>query len=549
MGSHLARQQTRRGRRRRGGGRLGRRLLVLLCVLLVLALGLAAAVTWRSGVTLAGDSVALARVEVQPLGGSLVSATAYGPDGVRVPLSISRSRLLPRRLLAPGETVTVVVTVRRPGWLAWALGHRKIERLKLRTPTPRLIGQWLTVPRHAPVQLHFAEPVTRVSYRIGQRSMWLWPQAAVSSRSGSRRLPARPRSRVPYGAGSGWAIRSAVSWFPVSSQPVVLVSPPAGGRSLRCSDPADVFAAAERGDRRDDAAALDRRSWAAGARPTATRCSSRRADSAFRLPLRCGSSFRARPRRRERELDRSAGPDARLDVAGANFLRLQQLLAELGYLPLSWSPTGDPVRTAAARRDRAARHSAGRALQLALPEHAARAATALDSRAAEHDHPRGRDDVRARQRPGRRRHRRRTASGARCSATRVAGKRRTAGYSYVYVHRDVPQLLDALAQRPDRPHLTRKHRRAGRSDRTRHLCRLRAHPGRDDERASTRTGRATTTRGSAGSATSTAAKRSTPSTARPTARRRASAASSSHSRPRRQVWPYTPIGTLVTIEN
>ena len=91
-------------------------------MVVVAALGLAAAIIWWSGATLAEDNVALAKVEVQPLGGSLVSAKAFGPNGRRIPLAVSGGRLLPKAKVTPGEQVTVEVVVRRPGWLGWALG-------------------------------------------------------------------------------------------------------------------------------------------------------------------------------------------------------------------------------------------------------------------------------------------------------------------------------------------------------------------------------------------------------------------------------------------
>ena len=50
----------------------------------VLALvGLVVAVLFWSGATLAGDPSALARVDVQPLGGTLESASASGPAVAR----------------------------------------------------------------------------------------------------------------------------------------------------------------------------------------------------------------------------------------------------------------------------------------------------------------------------------------------------------------------------------------------------------------------------------------------------------------------------------
>ena len=110
-------------RRRRRNGR--RWLFTLVGLLATAALALGAGVLWWSGATLALDNQALARVEVQPLGGSLVSSKAFAPDGTPVPVSVSRGRLLPQKLLTPGESVTVVTVVRRPGWLGWALGRTR----------------------------------------------------------------------------------------------------------------------------------------------------------------------------------------------------------------------------------------------------------------------------------------------------------------------------------------------------------------------------------------------------------------------------------------
>jgi peptidoglycan hydrolase-like protein with peptidoglycan-binding domain len=415
-------------------------LIVLLCLLLALALGLAAAVTWWSGVALAGDGVALARVEVQPLGGSLISATAYGPDGVRVPLSVSRSRLVPRSLLSPGETVTVVVTVRRPGWLSWALGQRKIERLKLRTPRSRLTGQWLTVPRQAAVQLHFAEPVTRVSYRIGQlhrvvlaggrRVVSLGHQAA----SGTVDVSSAVRSWERLGA------PVPVSWFPVSSQPVVLVSPPAGHQisplariRLTFSQPLKEATGGTMPRLSPDVPG----SWSATDSHTLVFT-----PSGFGFPFAAPLKLEL-PHEGDVGVGNSIGAPARTiswTIAGANFLRLEQLLAEAGYLPLSWSPAGDPVsRQPLAEADAAVNPPPGRftwrysntppELQRlwipGQPNTITRGAVMM----FEHDHGLAVDGI----------------AGERVwralLADAVAGKERTAGYSYVYVHRDVPQLL------------------------------------------------------------------------------------------------------------
>ena len=60
----------------------------VLGTLVVVLFGLAAAVWAWSGATLAADARALARLKVQPFGGTLVRARAFGPDGRMIPLLV-----------------------------------------------------------------------------------------------------------------------------------------------------------------------------------------------------------------------------------------------------------------------------------------------------------------------------------------------------------------------------------------------------------------------------------------------------------------------------
>src|SRR5947207_7217155 len=216
MASNVRLYGARRPRRRRG-----RRLLALLAVLAGAALALAAAVVWWSGATLAQDSVALARVELQPLAGSLRSAKAFRHDGRPIPIAAAGGRIVPRTLLAPGETVDVVVVVRRPAWLGWALGHDRTERLTLKTPNARLTERWLTVPAGSPLRVRFTEPVAKVAYAHhvvaarGRRVVSLetkTPSGTLDIASAAREWE-RPGPPV------------RVTWFPKSQLPVVLASP------------------------------------------------------------------------------------------------------------------------------------------------------------------------------------------------------------------------------------------------------------------------------------------------------------------------------------
>jgi peptidoglycan hydrolase-like protein with peptidoglycan-binding domain len=403
------------------------------------ALALAAAVVWWSGATLAGDAVALARVEVQPLGGSLVSARAFGPGGAPIPLSTAGGLLQPRTLLAPGEAVTVVVVVRRPSWLGWALGRSRTERLSLHTPLTRLTQQWPTLAARAPLRLRFAAPVAKVAYRTrsrvhavvaGGRVVSLGAQAP----SGTIEVASAARRWERLGE----PVR--VTWFPPSRLPAVLVSPSLDHAVSPLAAIRLTFSRAVSdalGDARPRFSAHVPGSWHAVDSHTLVFT-----PTGFGFPL--ASSLKLQL---PRPFTISAGSTAAkatrtidVNVSGASFLRLQQLLAGAGYLPLDWQPAGAPVAPQPrAEIDAAVSPPAGafhwryantptelrRLWVEGQPNQVTRGAVMM----FQHDHGLAVDSV----------------AGAQVwhalIADAIAGTRRTDGYSYVYVHRNLPQLL------------------------------------------------------------------------------------------------------------
>jgi peptidoglycan hydrolase-like protein with peptidoglycan-binding domain len=410
---------------------------VLAALVAAVALGLAAAILWWSGATLAGDDVALARVEVQPLGGSLVSAKAFGPGGARIPLTTRGGRLLPRTQLEPGEAVSVVVIVRRPSWLGWALGHSRTERLTVHTPLPRLTQRWLTVAAGAPVRVRFDQPVDRVSYGPRHSVVSVAGRQVVSlgklqARSIEVSSAARPWERL--------GDPERVTWFPVSHLPGLLVSPGVGGSlspraSIRLTFSRPVGDAI--GSKRPRFSAAVPGSWRAADSHTLVFT-----PTGFGFPL-AASLHLVLPRPLSVSLgDAAPSTASAIDwkVAGASFLRLQQLLAEGGYLPLNWQPAAAPVpkkpldEIAAAVTPPAGAFSwrfpntpseLQRLWIPAQPNEITRGAVMM----FEHDHGLAVDG----------------SAGAQVwralLADAIAGKQKTDGYSYVYVHRNVPQLL------------------------------------------------------------------------------------------------------------
>src|SRR5207247_839094 len=238
-------------------------------VVAVALLGLVTAVLAWSGATLAADATALARVEVQPFGGTLVRARAVAPDGRTIPLLVRGGRLTPRVQLTPGERVSVEAVIRRPGWLAWAAAARSWERLG----RPVAVS-WFPAAR-SPVLVSSPAPGAPLTPAAPIRLTFSKPLAAVL---GSARPKLSPRTRG--------------RWRQADSHTLVFV--PSG------------FGAGFATDLR------------------------------VRLPRAVAVVGRAgRGLRTTRGLEWTLPP--------GSLLRLQQLLAEAGYLPLEWQPSGPPV--------------------------------------------------------------------------------------------------------------------------------------------------------------------------------------------------------------
>ena len=314
----------------------------LVTVFVVALLGLVAGVLFWSGMTLAADATALARVEVQPLGGTLERVQAFGPGGRRIPLAVRNGRLTPRTRLTPGETVSVEAVVRRPGWLGWALGSTRRVQQTIRAPVVGVSERWLTVPPGSPVKVAFDRPVSAVAYGSVRRRAFGRPQDSLTLERGAPAGTVRVAAAARTWERLGRPV--AVSWFPPASLPVAL-SDPAPGAQLAPADPirltfSEPVAAVLGGNRPQ----LSPRTPGRWIQPDS--------HTLLFVPSGFGARFASDLRLdfpRAVALTGPSGAGLRTTrrigwtVPPGSTLRLQQLLAQAGYLPLDWTPAGAPV--------------------------------------------------------------------------------------------------------------------------------------------------------------------------------------------------------------
>jgi peptidoglycan hydrolase-like protein with peptidoglycan-binding domain len=414
--------------------------VILAAVAVLGAAAVAVVVAWPSA-SIGVDDAGLPQVRTPRLSGTLEQVTLHSADGTPVPAVMARDGTLrPTRPVVAGTALVAEAVVRRPGWIGWLAGHTQTSRLLVVAPTANLGARWLRVEPGAPVRVTFDRPVRAIRVTTGHRPKLV-------------RLP-RPTRTVSLGklgvAGSvgisavalAWERLpppTTVTWFPPGRAAMVLATPghgaglePGTPLTLRFSAPT---AAILRGRtptltprvpgtwHRTDARTLEFRPRGYGYG----------LDSRVKLTLPAPVLVMGGARKPVKTLAWT--------TPTASPLRLEQMLSLLRYLPFQWTAeSADAPRTAAGQISAALDPPAGRFTWRYpnVPPELARLWTpgrysSIDRGAVmafqnEHhltvDGFAGHDVWQA------------------LIADVIAGKARAGGYSYVYVHSTVPQSLN-----------------------------------------------------------------------------------------------------------
>jgi peptidoglycan hydrolase-like protein with peptidoglycan-binding domain len=208
---------------------------------LVIVLGAAAAVAIAlksSKASLTTDPAALAKVSLPLGGGTIESVRVYGgKTKSAIPVHLSGTQIWPNERIPAHETLTVQVVIKRPSTVAWVAGKTQRLNLTLTTPSAHLKAHFLTIASGQPLQLQFAEPVSTVSsgpeLTSLHRRVLGAPQSTVTlartSDAGSVYVAAAPRT---------WESSTAalVSWFPAGSA-TSAIAYPAPGSTIKATSP------------------------------------------------------------------------------------------------------------------------------------------------------------------------------------------------------------------------------------------------------------------------------------------------------------------------
>jgi lipoprotein-anchoring transpeptidase ErfK/SrfK len=308
-------------------------LLATLTLLLLAAVGaIVLAVTATPSIS--QDGQALARLDL-PFGtGTLKTLSVVGGrERNLIPVRLTDGRIWPRTRLAVGEPVTVVAVVRRPGWLSWLTGSTQTVRVTFRTPAAELSSHYLTVPHDRPLTLAFTHPVRLLEYGQAGR---LRPRVLSS-----------PHTRIAVSglasAGSMWVAvaprvwekprPSLIDWFPAGAAATAIANPTPGSRLTSNSPITLTFSkplAQVLGTRLPPVSPETQGSWRTVNSHT---ISFTPTGYGYGLGAHVSVALPAGVRLLGGQL-RGAESAASWSVPPGSTLRLQQLLAGLGYLPL-----------------------------------------------------------------------------------------------------------------------------------------------------------------------------------------------------------------------
>lgn len=415
--------------------------LALAGAVLVLVAALAyVGLAWPHG-SLRVDEVGLPQVQLPRLGGRLVRVSVRREDGAPIPVVLRPDGTLwPRRRVVPGTRLIVVAVFGRPGSISWISGRTQTSRLELVAPSARLLTRWPRVKAGAPLRLTFDRPVREVEVTgvrpIRTLRLQRPARAVVIGRLGGAagsvgiRAVAQTWERLPP--------PTTVTWFPPGKAAMLLARPRPGSLvgpttplRLRFSEPA--------------ARVLNGHPPSLEP-PAPGRWHTTDAHTLEFVPRGYGFGLNGRVQLKlpaRVQIGRARKPSRTITwtTPTASESRLEELLALLQYIPLRWTATrADAARTVSSQLAAAVHPPAGRftwrfpntpppLVALWRPGRF-NAVVRGAVMAFENEHDLSVDGI-----AGRR-------VWQALIADVIAGTPRAGGYSYVFVHSTVPQSLN-----------------------------------------------------------------------------------------------------------
>jgi hypothetical protein len=325
-------------------------------LLAVAGLAVVALIYASAHASLSADSNAIAKIGMPLGGGTIESATVVtGRHSARVPISVRDGKIWPTGLVPANQRLTVDVVVKRPGWISWLAGKTEHLHLSMITPVASLRSHFITVGAHRPLRLHFKSPVQVFAYGPAghlRRHVLASPQSVVTL----PRSPGQPAGTTFVAAAPrSWETsrQAAVSWFPTGSAATAMASP-APGTAIKPDTPITLTfqkpVQKALGSHLPPVSPATAGSWHA---ISTHAIQFRPAGYGYGLGAKVQIALPSGVKLVGGQSSGTANAGT-WTVPGGSTLRLQQILALLGYLPLNFKYAGAGVGLIPAEQEAAA---------------------------------------------------------------------------------------------------------------------------------------------------------------------------------------------------
>jgi len=311
----------------------------------------------RPSVRIAPSHTALAAVDVGGFG-TRVTALHAVADGKAVPVVIRNGSAWPVGSLAQGETVQVTAVVAAPSWLGWLVGSDATSSVQVRTPRPAPTATVSVASSTRTLPVQFTTPVTTVAYAdAGAPSQTIHLPAPTTMVHIPIPASGYSGTVAVAAAGRSWEklapLPSTVSWFvpPVKGQPAALTVPTPGGTAASSQSPITLTfsepVAKVLGSSRPTLSPSIAGHWS---EPDPYTVEFTPSGFGFGPDTTVTVTLDRRVSVVSSSTDPTTTTSYQFTVGPGSVLRLQQLLAQLGYLPLNFTPapgTAQPTTLAA----------------------------------------------------------------------------------------------------------------------------------------------------------------------------------------------------------
>jgi L,D-transpeptidase catalytic domain len=307
---------------------------ILLVVVGVVAAGALVLVSAKASLT--SDPNAIANIGM-PLGGGTVQSVSVvtGPHSRPVPVQVQGDKIWPTRTIPAHTLLSIDVVIKRPGWIAWLAGKTEHLRLEVMTPSASLLEHYETLRPGQPLTLRFKQPVRVIEIGApghATRRVLHTPLSVIKLHQGAVAGTVTVAAQIRTWETSPSTV---VSWFPAGAA-TAAVAVPAPGSQITSGTPITLTfskpVATVLGNDRPPVSPATTGTWR-----TVNTHTIEFQPAGYGYGLGTQVSV-ALPNGVHLVGGQQSGTSATATWAVPNgtTLRLQQLLAQLGYLPLSF---------------------------------------------------------------------------------------------------------------------------------------------------------------------------------------------------------------------